>query len=177
MRRNLAQCVAVSSNCVWKMYEKEKEMKRTLRSPIHMIAMSACMSWVVVQPVHGQGTAKRAPVEKPAAKVLEAKPAAKAEPREKGDGHTHNLARFVLDPDEVTARTVGVTQKTRTRDIEVDESAANSAAGQKGRRSKERKEVNLKDPPATPNGWKRNDFDGDGIPNLTDRHPFDPRQR
>ena len=161
---------------------------KTTPAPMHIARIICCAmaAAVIALPAAGQNnrnkksTAARPAQDKGRIIVIEAYPHSDPNDIGTGSAQNKNLAKHVLDQDELNARESGREAKqTASRALNPDRSQAETDANGKPRKLKRYAETGLSqaDRYRTKNAWKRNDFDGDGNPNIADLWPFDPARR
>src|SRR5690242_6111925 len=161
---------------------------KTTPAPMHIARMIYCVvvAAALALPAAAQNTKpKKSTAAKPAQNngrtiVIEAYPHSDPNDNGAGPAQTKNLARHVLDKDELNARESGrAAKQTASRALNPDRSQAGTDSNGKPRKLKKDAETGLShaDRYRSKNAWKRNDFDGDGNPNIADLWPFDPARR
>ncbi len=156
-------------------------MRRSVQSSFH-ITLSTLIGVICVGvlalPVAAQGGNRTTNKKVKSPTVLVAKPAARTTPEVNDQSGKINLALFVLDPNDLAARESGTKAKrSASRSLNLDDTAVStdtSVRVKNTRRSRETTGMSQAELFRSKNAWKRDDLDGDGVPNIVDRYPFDP---
>ena len=105
-------------------------------------------------------------------------PRTSVRPATERTGREINLARFVFSEEELAQRRAAREGRKSVQSVyhfqKPEEPSAEQQPATKNGRHRERAAVSKAYSYRDKNAWKRNDIDGDGVPNLMDLYPYDP---